>query len=170
MARDALENDPSDTQGILATTSFTISHELDNRPNRTYGQQGSAISDTVTTWSLPSTEDGGSHIRSENTAPVRAVDISPIRARNRSRVPASPDIRKILLMNGYPIAYIVLWIPGIANRLAESTGGSPRWLAALQSSTQFVGLANALTYGFNEQLRRQMRKRTSQGKCSRLHD
>lgn len=71
-----------------------------------------------------------------------------------SRMPAAPNVKRMLLMNGYPIAYIILWIPGIASRLAESTGGSPRWLAALQSLTQYIGLINAVTYGMNEQMRR----------------
>lgn len=53
----------------------------------------------------------------------------------------------------------MLWIPGIANRLAESLGGSPRWLQALQATTQFIGMANSLTYGISEQMRRNARKR-----------
>ncbi|KAK2601769.1 hypothetical protein QQS21_004653 [Conoideocrella luteorostrata] len=72
-----------------------------------------------------------------------------------SILPARPNLKKVLLMNGYPIAYIILWIPGIANRLAESAGISSRWLQALQASTQFIGFVNALTYGMNEQMRRQ---------------
>ena len=61
----------------------------------------------------------------------------------------------MLLMNGYPLAYIVLWIPGIANRLVESVNGvSPRWLTALQACTQYIGLINAVTYGLTEQTRR----------------
>lgn len=72
----------------------------------------------------------------------------------QSRMPAAPNVKKMLLMNGYPIAYIILWIPGIANRLAESVGQSPRWLNALQACTQYIGLINALTYGMSEQMRR----------------
>lgn len=71
-----------------------------------------------------------------------------------SRMPAAPNVKKMLLMNGYPLAYIILWIPGIANRLAESVGGSPRWLSAMQASTQYIGIINAVTYGMNEQMRR----------------
>ena len=71
-----------------------------------------------------------------------------------SRMPAAPNVKKMLLMNGYPLAYIILWIPGIANRLAESIGQSPRWLNALQACTQYIGLINALTYGMSEQMRR----------------
>jgi hypothetical protein len=71
-----------------------------------------------------------------------------------SRMPAPPNLKRMLLMNGYPIAYIILWIPGMANRLVEViNGSSPVWLRALQASTQFVGFANAVTYGLNEQTR-----------------
>ncbi|CZR68659.1 uncharacterized protein PAC_18558 [Phialocephala subalpina] len=65
------------------------------------------------------------------------------------------EIRKTLLLNAYPIAYVILWIPGIANRVLELSGGQSRVLNILQSSTQFVGLANAVTYGYNEGIKRQ---------------
>ncbi|KAH9219375.1 G protein-coupled glucose receptor regulating Gpa2-domain-containing protein [Leptodontidium sp. 2 PMI_412] len=54
------------------------------------------------------------------------------------------DIQKLLLLNAYPIGYIILWIPGIANRFVELSGHRVRGLAIAQASTQFVGLANAL--------------------------
>ncbi|KAG5981819.1 hypothetical protein E4U43_006541, partial [Claviceps pusilla] len=74
-----------------------------------------------------------------------------------AKVPAPPNVRRMLLMNGYPIAYILLWIPGIANRLVESiNGSSPQWLTALQASTQFVGFVNAITYGYSEQMRQDL--------------
>ncbi|KAK0439991.1 uncharacterized protein EV420DRAFT_1228021, partial [Desarmillaria tabescens] len=63
-------------------------------------------------------------------------------------------ISKMLLLNAYPIAYIVLWIPGICNRLVEASGHSSRVLQIMQASTQFVGFANALTYGWNENVAR----------------
>lgn len=52
-------------------------------------------------------------------------------------------IQKPLLFNAYPVAYIILWIPGILNRFIELTGHKSRTVAILQASTQFVGLANA---------------------------
>ncbi|PBK85567.1 hypothetical protein ARMGADRAFT_1087438 [Armillaria gallica] len=61
-------------------------------------------------------------------------------------------LSKILLLNAYPIAYIVLWIPGLCNRLVEASGHTSRVLQILQASTQFVGFANALTYGWNERV------------------
>lgn len=65
------------------------------------------------------------------------------------------EIRRMLLLNAYPFMYVMLWIPGLANRLMEASGHSPSKdvMAALQVSTQFVGFANALTYGFNHHLR-----------------
>ncbi|RMZ76619.1 hypothetical protein DV738_g4778, partial [Chaetothyriales sp. CBS 135597] len=62
------------------------------------------------------------------------------------------NLRRMLLLNGYPILYVILWIPGMANRLAESVGHGALWLSALQATTQFIGFANALTYGYNEQM------------------
>ena len=67
-------------------------------------------------------------------------------------------VKRTLLLNAYPIAYILLWIPGIANRFAEASGHTSRALAIMQCSTQFVGLANAITYGINERVLEQLRE------------
>ncbi|KAG8162125.1 hypothetical protein KVR01_007890 [Diaporthe batatas] len=69
------------------------------------------------------------------------------------------EIKRMLLLNAYPIMYVLLWIPGLVNRFLEATGNTSqsRVLAALQSSSQFVGLANALTYGFNTTLRKKIK-------------
>ncbi|KAK6542304.1 hypothetical protein TWF694_006264 [Orbilia ellipsospora] len=69
----------------------------------------------------------------------------------------SKRIRRILLLNAYPAMYIILWIPGIINRLIEASGGSSPVMQVLQASTQFVGLANAITYGWNERVGTQLR-------------
>lgn len=61
--------------------------------------------------------------------------------------------------NAYPTLYVLLWIPGIVNRLMEATGktpSNPRAVAALQSTSQFVGFANALTFGINATMRRRI--------------
>ncbi|OJD31877.1 glucose receptor git3 protein [Diplodia corticola] len=74
------------------------------------------------------------------------------------------EVRRTLLLNAYPIAYVILWLPGIANRLVEAVSGtSPRWLLILQSTTQYVGLANALTYGFNEHMRSMLGRDGNEG-------
>lgn len=69
------------------------------------------------------------------------------------------EIKRMLLLNAYPIMYIILWIPGLINRFLEASGNrsNSRALAALQASSQFVGLANALTYGFNVHIRKKVK-------------
>ncbi|EUC50283.1 hypothetical protein COCMIDRAFT_82260 [Bipolaris oryzae ATCC 44560] len=64
------------------------------------------------------------------------------------------EIQRMLLLNAYPILYVILWAPGLINRLVEASGHKSKTLTILQCSTQFIGLANALTYGFNEHLRK----------------
>lgn len=90
----------------------------------------------------------------QSTVRIEGTSGRNTKAFEPSRMPAAPNVKKMLLMNGYPLAYVILWIPGIANRLAESVGQSPRWLNALQASTQYIGLINAVTYGMSEQMRR----------------
>lgn len=76
----------------------------------------------------------------------------PMRSESR---PIEREIRRMLLLNAYPIMYVILWIPGLVGRFMEATGHPPsvRTIAALQVSTQFIGCANALTYGFDRHLR-----------------
>jgi len=79
-------------------------------------------------------------------------------------------IKKMLLMNGYPIAYIILWLPGIANRIAEATGHEITTLAILQASTQLIGLANAINYGLTESMVGQLKMRFKYGKGAAPED
>ncbi|KKY31807.1 putative glucose receptor git3 [Diaporthe ampelina] len=69
------------------------------------------------------------------------------------------EVRRMLLLNAYPTMYVLLWIPGIVNRFMEATGTSPsstRIVGALQSTSQFVGFANALTFGLSATMRRRI--------------
>lgn len=77
----------------------------------------------------------------------------PTRTRTRDM---EREIKRMLLLNAYPIMYVILWIPGLVNRVMEATGdrNDSRVLATLQASSQFVGLANSITYGFNSSLRK----------------
>lgn len=68
-------------------------------------------------------------------------------------------IQRALLLNAYPLAYIILLLPGIANRLVEATGHSSIITQFMQATTQLVGLANALTYGWNERVAKQLKER-----------
>ena len=80
-------------------------------------------------------------------------------ARNASRVSSKSrnverEIKRMLLLNAYPILYIILWTPGMLNRLVEAAGHKSRVLTIMQCTTQYIGLANAITYGFNKHLRK----------------
>lgn len=69
------------------------------------------------------------------------------------------EVRRMLLLNAYPTLYVLLWIPGIVNRFMEATGTSPsntRIVGALQSTSQFVGFANAATFGLSAAMRRRI--------------
>lgn len=69
------------------------------------------------------------------------------------------EVRRMLLLNAYPTLYVLLWIPGIVNRFMEATVTSPsntRIVGALQSTSQFVGFANALTFGLSATMRRRI--------------
>lgn len=62
------------------------------------------------------------------------------------------QMRSVLLLNAYPLAYIILWLPGIVDRFMEAEGvqpGNSRAMAALQACTQWIPLANALTLGLS---------------------
>ncbi|EKG11916.1 hypothetical protein MPH_10959 [Macrophomina phaseolina MS6] len=76
--------------------------------------------------------------------------VAPPRIRVRQTANIDRDVWRMVLLNLYPIFYVILWIPGISNRIVEATGGRSRVLAILQSSTQYTGLVNALVYGFRE--------------------
>lgn len=80
----------------------------------------------------------------------------PIRRQTRK---VEREIKRMMLLNAYPVMYVVLWIPGLTNRLMEASGNysQSRLLAALQSSSQYIGLANALTYGFNQHVRHRIK-------------
>ncbi|KAF4449934.1 Cyclic AMP receptor 2 [Fusarium austroafricanum] len=99
-----------------------------------------------------------------NTEPVEAPPSSPqidTLQTNASEFPqrrgtqdVEAEIKRMMLLNGYPIMYVLLWIPGLTNRLLEAMGPvSETTSAALNASTQFIGFANAATYGFNHHLR-----------------
>ena len=91
-----------------------------------------------------------------------AATITTIDTNDSTRIHTSRnrELRRFLLLNGYPILYLLLWIPGMANRAAElAHGKSPTWLQALQATTQLVGLANVLTYALTEKFVERLRKR-----------
>ncbi|KAK0654274.1 hypothetical protein DIS24_g5396 [Lasiodiplodia hormozganensis] len=89
---------------------------------------------------------------STSPLPASGTGSSHRRKQSHSKV-VEREIWRMLLLNAYPIMYVVLWLPGIVNRIAEATGHQWKWLQIMQCSTQYIGLANALTYGFKEHSR-----------------
>ncbi|KAK5112251.1 hypothetical protein LTR62_004412 [Meristemomyces frigidus] len=95
-------------------------------------------------------------LRSNSAGTALKEDVESV---NEPYIRPTRELRNMLLLNGYPILYILLWIPGIANRIVEAFGPSPLWLQGLQSTTQWMGFADMITYAFNEQLVRRIRMR-----------
>ncbi|KAJ4422705.1 hypothetical protein N0V82_002602 [Gnomoniopsis sp. IMI 355080] len=81
------------------------------------------------------------------------------------------EVKRMLLMNAYPIFYVLLSVPGLVNRLLQASGSplSGRLLDALQASSAFIGFANAVTYGLNRHLRTRI-SATFRSKPSRKSD
>ncbi|KAG8629578.1 hypothetical protein KVT40_003443 [Elsinoe batatas] len=76
-------------------------------------------------------------------AKVKVIQSGPQGAKGRA---TGHDVARIMILKAYPLDYIILWIPGIINRLIEASGHKSRVLAIAQASTQYIGLVNSLTY------------------------
>ena len=74
------------------------------------------------------------------------VPRQPVPAERTARAARKQNISSMMLLRAYPVLYIVLWIPGIANRIAEATDHPSKALQILQASTQFIGFADAIAY------------------------
>lgn len=109
----------------------------------TYMSSGSNLSTEFTTDRMDSGTSG------TNSSRNPAQDFIRSQSDRRYR-----EIKRMLLLNGYPLLYVILWIPGIVNRIMEGLGSqNTRVQNILQCSTQFVGFANAITYGLSQQWR-----------------
>ncbi|KAB2577964.1 Cyclic AMP receptor 3 [Lasiodiplodia theobromae] len=93
---------------------------------------------------------GGAAAKSGGRDEAEEKLIAPPRMRIRQTTDIDKDVWRMVLLNLYPVTYLILWLPGIANRIVEATGNYSRPLGILQSSTQYVGFANACVYGFKE--------------------
>ncbi|CBX91463.1 hypothetical protein IAQ61_010810 [Plenodomus lingam] len=89
-------------------------------------------------------EFGGNDLQGLPTAEL------PGRRPSRSTRTIDREVWRMLLLNMYPVTYLVLWLPGMLNRLTEGLGHNIRALVILQSSTQFIGFANATVYIYQE--------------------
>lgn len=74
------------------------------------------------------------------------------------------DTNHWLVLSLFPLAYILVWIPGIANRLVELSGHQSDVLVMLQAMTQLTGFVNALVYGFREHKSLQKRRDQARGR------
>lgn len=103
----------------------------------------------------PPTPQASSGLFSQGSRQASSGGGPPRRTNARGSETVEAEIKRMLLLNGYPIMYILLWIPGLTNRAIEASGrpSSSSVLAAMQCSTQFVGFANALTYGLSREMR-----------------
>lgn len=143
-----------------------VRHSVDVRVSiakRSYSWLPPGISPGTSNRITPRTETKISSTRCSRAAPSqhqRHASASHHDVGHPSRAQkVEKEIRRMLLLNAYPTLYVLLWIPGIVNRLMEATGqtpSNPRAVAALQSTSQFVGFANALTFGVNATMRRRM--------------
>ncbi|EKD14704.1 hypothetical protein MBM_06915 [Drepanopeziza brunnea f. sp. 'multigermtubi' MB_m1] len=70
--------------------------------------------------------------------PVNMITIQSTHAAKAALWTREKQIYKLLLFNAYPIAYVLLWLPGLANRLAEMLGERSRELVILQGSTHGI--------------------------------
>ena len=133
----------------------------DTTTNTTTTTRTSSKCDTPTTKSYHIELNPMSPTPQKKPSPTAAT-ITTIDTNDSTRIHTSRnrELRRFLLLNGYPILYLLLWIPGMANRAAElAHGKSPTWLQALQATTQLVGLANVLTYALTEKFVERLRKR-----------
>lgn len=80
------------------------------------------------------------------------------------------DTKHWLMLSLFPLAYIVVWIPGIINRLIELSGHSSQVMTMLQASTQLTGFVNALVYGFREHKALQRRKTQARNARIKAHE
>ncbi|KAG8156855.1 hypothetical protein KVR01_013268 [Diaporthe batatas] len=137
-------------QGIgVSATSFgsPLQEAAESRPIRQH-----ARCPTASTTTDGPDHDGAGDSREESGHNSRGVE---------------KEVRRMLLLNAYPTLYVLLWIPDIVNRLMEATGTAPsntRIVGALQSTSQFVGFANALTFGLSATMRRRIVSAASSSK------
>ncbi|GAB1192591.1 hypothetical protein APSETT444_001784 [Aspergillus pseudonomiae] len=155
------EGDPVDLSSIRLDTTITVqSIDVFNNPASTGGVSESPSQDQLSSQAPFSAGHPSKYDTTANERRLRYAD-TPGRGgdstEQRDKKIRYAEVRRVMLLNGYPAFYVLLWIPGLLNRLLESLGHKVRWLQILQASTQFIGLANAFTYSYNEGFRRQIR-------------
>ncbi|KAK8232976.1 G protein-coupled glucose receptor regulating Gpa2-domain-containing protein [Phyllosticta capitalensis] len=128
------------------------SHSQHHHHSRTPSRRPSAAPPDILSNPFPANEAVPSDGSRTSAPPPPTVLSGAAQSRKVER-----EVKRMMMLNAYPVLYVLLWIPGAVNRFVEASGHKVKWLAIAQSSTQYVGLANALTYGFNEHLWRRIR-------------
>ncbi|KAF1359587.1 hypothetical protein EJ07DRAFT_78926, partial [Lizonia empirigonia] len=155
---DEVEDKPTAGQGRKqhrrAVSSFSFGRQLQIDPIFPPALGNHSIS----TPSIDTTSPQETHILvdlekslpSSSKPPLPAPPLRRAATHQDYKAKVDREVWKIVLLNMYPVTYLILWLPGIANRIAEGMGYDVRWLIILQSSTQFIGLANAIVYLYKE--------------------
>ncbi|KAK6824860.1 hypothetical protein PG990_003781 [Apiospora arundinis] len=106
--------------------------------------------------------EGGLHLDSVETPSREEFAIRPGNQRSNSQRSVADsvrpngkshfdtELRHWLFLSIYPLTYMLVWIPGLANRFVELHGDKSHLLTVLQATTQLTGFVNALAYGFKE--------------------
>ncbi|KAI3395815.1 hypothetical protein diail_828 [Diaporthe ilicicola] len=126
-------------------------------------------------YTMPSTvREAVTRTSSDRNKSIGLEDAQESKLRSQQRLGIKPRIRVIqssqldhdtrhwLLLSLFPMFYIVMWLPGLANRFEELAGKHDQWLIAAQATTQLTGLVNALVYGFKEHRHMMKRRKKSQ--------
>jgi hypothetical protein len=150
---EAQAGSSSTNQGIEICTEFTMTENDPRALDEEYGYRQASEN----SFPDPAVRDGltcSASTAGPSFATTMTAEPGKEYRRNQTRQ-RYKEIKRMLLLNGYPLLYVILWIPGIINRVFEATGSTTnsRVLAILQCSTQFIGFSNAITYGLNQQWR-----------------
>lgn len=150
-----------------STSNPVLSSPPDKHPDTMWPHsQMTTISCTATNSSSTTHPPFNTQVEGQNYLPHSSASDAPRLHNSRG---FEKEIRRMLLLNAYPTLYVLLWIPGIVNRFMEATGTAPsntRIVGALQSTSQFVGFANALTFGLSAAMRRRIASAASSTKWS----
>ncbi|KAJ4986038.1 glucose receptor git3 protein [Stagonosporopsis vannaccii] len=153
----AAEPAPKTHRRAVSSFSFARKLQIDTAPRSVHNDPATAspcmndIASPEENHHLVDLEKGLTPTSKEPPVTVAPFRRAVTRVENKTKV--DRDIWRMLLLNMYPVTYLVLWIPGIANRIAEGMGHEVRVLVILQCSTQFIGLANAAVYLYKEHRR-----------------
>lgn len=158
VSQSSITEQASQKKHHRATSSFSFGRNLHldtaTAPSHSEPPAAHPETDDITspheTYTLVDLEKNLPSNQKESLVSIRPV---PRATTTKAKSKVDREIWKMLLLNMYPITYLILWLPGIANRIAEGMGYEVRALVIMQSSTQFIGLANAGVYFYKEHRR-----------------